>query len=133
MRRKRIRNLLVTSLLAVMLCGTVANAAINETFVFELVAQKSDAFGPVEKNNNYSTSYVASQTISPYYATMAYQVVNPGGFVRSNEVKIKGVGNTDMSYSGYTVNKGDSLMLKGTNYVSDNGGVSVYVTGTWTP
>lgn len=129
MTRKRIRNLLATTVLAVMSCGAVACAA---SFTFTIVAQQSQFSGTVTKSGNATSAYVASQTVSPYYGIVSYQVVNPEGYARTNEVDIEGVGHAYLPYI-VTVNSGDVLRLKGTNYVSNNGGVSIYVSGEWTP
>lgn len=131
MKRKKFSfsKLLTTVLVLTALMGTVAFAA---SFSFSLPAGTSGLSDEVRKTTNTNTAYVSiSSADATLYSTV--QVVNPSGVARSSTGRILGVGQTYLSYSGYTVNNGDVLRLKVTNEVSYNLGRSLYISGSWEP
>lgn len=132
MKRKRFSfsKLLTTVLVLTALMGTVAFAA--DTFPFSLPAGNSQLTDEVRKSNDAIAAYVSINSVdATLYTTV--QVTNPSGAARSSVGRILGVGQTYLSYSGYTVNNGDVLRLKVTNEVSYNHGRSLVGNGSWTP
>lgn len=86
----------------------------------------------IQSGTASDAAYIAIQSISPSTAVLTFQMVNAEGYPRSSEETITGIGDAYLTYSGY-VNTGDKLYLRVTNNVSDNGGLTLYVSGIWRP
>ena len=107
---------------------TIVTAA---TFNFSLMTENVNNSNYEQKNNGTAYAGVSVTSLSYPSATIKFKAYKEGkGFV-SNYNSVRGINSTQVIYTS-TVYNGDKIKLYGYN-PSSNGGVTVSVSGNWTP
>lgn len=125
---KKLRTFFTTLVLCTMFSVTIVTAA---TFNFSLMTENVNNSNYERKNNDTAYAGVSVTSLSYPSATIKFKAYKEGkGFV-SNYNSVRGINSTQVIYTS-TVYNGDKIKLYGYN-PSSNGGVTVSVSGNWTP